>query len=53
MWLDSKAVNCPQKWGNFKGTLILAVEGEAEVVVTGLITMDGLFISAQSFSRIE
>ena len=18
MWLDSKAVNCPQKWGNFK-----------------------------------
>ena len=17
MWLDSKAVNCPQKWGNF------------------------------------
>ena len=21
MWLDSKAVNCPQKWGNFKQTL--------------------------------
>ena len=20
MWLDSKAVNCPQKWGNFKVT---------------------------------
>ncbi len=36
-----------------EGTLILAVEGEAEVVATGLITMDGLFISAQSFSRIE
>ena len=18
MWLDSKAVNCPQKWGNFR-----------------------------------
>ena len=21
MWLDSKAVNCPQKWGNFRGTI--------------------------------
>ena len=21
MWLDSKAVNCPQKWGNFKQAL--------------------------------
>ena len=21
MWLDSKAVNCPQKWGNFKDCL--------------------------------
>ena len=21
MWLDSKAVNCPQKWGNFRSTL--------------------------------
>ena len=21
MWLDSKAVNCPQKWGNFRVTL--------------------------------
>ena len=21
MWLDSKAVNCPQKWGNFKDGL--------------------------------
>ena len=20
MWLDSKAVNCPQKWGNFRDT---------------------------------
>ena len=24
MWLDSKAVNCPQKWGNFIPTLIQA-----------------------------
>ena len=22
MWLDSKAVNCPQKWGNFRGSPI-------------------------------
>ena len=21
MWLDSKAVNCPQKWGNFSSSL--------------------------------
>ena len=21
MWLDSKAVNCPQKWGNFTPNL--------------------------------
>ena len=21
MWLDSKAVNCPQKWGNFTHAL--------------------------------
>ena len=21
MWLDSKAVNCPQKWGNFRGAI--------------------------------
>ena len=24
MWLDSKAVNCPQKWGNFTGKQRLA-----------------------------
>ena len=36
-----------------EGTLIVAVEGEAEVVVTGLITKDGFFISSQSISRIE
>ena len=36
-----------------EGTLILAVDGEAEVVVTGLITKDGFFFSAQSISRIE
>ncbi len=24
MWLDSKAVNCPQKWGNFRATLVVA-----------------------------
>ena len=23
MWLDSKAVNCPQKWGNFRVVLIV------------------------------
>ena len=23
MWLDSKAVNCPQKWGNFTVTIEL------------------------------
>ena len=22
MWLDSKAVNCPQKWGNFTVTSV-------------------------------
>ena len=22
MWLDSKAVNCPQKWGNFSSCII-------------------------------
>ncbi len=26
MWLDSKAVNCPQKWGNFM-LLLTAVHG--------------------------
>ena len=36
-----------------EGTLIVAVEGEGEVVVTGLITKDGFFISSQSISRIE
>ena len=36
-----------------EGTLIVAVEGEAEIVLTGLITKDGFFISAQSISRIE
>ena len=36
-----------------EGTLIVAVEGEAEVVVTGLITKEGFFISSQSISRIE
>ncbi len=28
MWLDSKAVNCPQKWGNFTvllSTVLLAI----------------------------
>ena len=23
MWLDSKAVNCPQKWGNFSWSLLI------------------------------
>ena len=22
MWLDSKAVNCPQKWGNFNSGIL-------------------------------
>ena len=22
MWLDSKAVNCPQKWGNFRSSIV-------------------------------
>ena len=26
MWLDSKAVNCPQKWGNFTLVLDLTLE---------------------------
>ena len=25
MWLDSKAVNCPQKWGNFRELAALVV----------------------------
>ena len=25
MWLDSKAVNCPQKWGNFTHAILLSV----------------------------
>ena len=25
MWLDSKAVNCPQKWGNFNDALMVAL----------------------------
>ena len=36
-----------------EGTLIVQVDGEAEIVMTGLITQDGFFISAQSISRIE
>ena len=23
MWLDSKAVNCPQKWGNFRAAAVI------------------------------
>ena len=26
MWLDSKAVNCPQKWGNFTAGKCTCVE---------------------------
>ena len=33
MWLDSKAVNCPQKWGNFK-------EGIQEVLDLVLVVID-------------
>ncbi len=30
MWLDSKAVNCPQKWGNFMLSLaVLFVQSTA------------------------
>ena len=35
MWLDSKAVNCPQKWGNFK-----------EVVIEFLAVVLGCFLPA-------
>ena len=31
MWLDSKAVNCPQKWGNFKATLYRYVGPNGEL----------------------
>ena len=26
MWLDSKAVNCPQKWGNFKQRFLVGID---------------------------
>ncbi len=29
MWLDSKAVNCPQKWGNFTGALAASFDNAA------------------------
>ena len=27
MWLDSKAVNCPQKWGNFNAAVVTSLVG--------------------------
>ena len=36
MWLDSKAVNCPQKWGNFKhNELPHPVESPHSLVLPG------------------
>ena len=31
MWLDSKAVNCPQKWGNFNYRQGMPMAGVLEV----------------------
>ena len=28
MWLDSKAVNCPQKWGNFSFSIEYSYAGD-------------------------
>ena len=41
MWLDSKAVNCPQKWGNFRRVKydVLVDEGEFDFDCHG----EGLF----------
>ena len=36
MWLDSKAVNCPQKWGNFMATIGCAALLAALSQTTGL-----------------
>ena len=30
MWLDSKAVNCPQKWGNFIDAITTLLEAGAD-----------------------
>ena len=36
MWLDSKAVNCPQKWGNFKVRLAQAAMEQRDTKVSEL-----------------
>ena len=36
-----------------KGHLIIQTDGGEEFALTGVITLDGFFISAQSISRIE
>ncbi len=36
MWLDSKAVNCPQKWGNFSWSQLRSV-GAAGFFVRSLL----------------
>ena len=37
MWLDSKAVNCPQKWGNFILIAVLAIGATlAGVILTSV-----------------
>ena len=52
MWLDSKAVNCPQKWGNFKllfGQVAIGSQGNLEIqsvisaTNSGSITYEGDF----------
>ena len=37
MWLDSKAVNCPQKWGNFKVILSLLLAVSALLTILNLL----------------
>ncbi len=41
MWLDSKAVNCPQKWGNFSLMQLCGLMRSA-----GLMRLCGLMRSA-------
>ena len=39
MWLDSKAVNCPQKWGNFRFNTLWsqAIQNELAAKLTNVV----------------
>ena len=48
MWLDSKAVNCPQKWGNFNNYRV----GEAISRIARSILRKGILNNSQEAKEI-